>query len=213
LEVKGRPLEKANVEDQSNILSVEAEYKFVSDITKYKSDLIHNTFDRFLKIFTAIVGGSIWLSLQKNVTSTNNDYYFLADTAAALLSIFSALIIADDFRSWFGYRERSSALGGESNGRLRIKRPTIWPAFIVPSLMITAITTSSVLFAIYNPLAEIEQRLDQSTLGAALIISLGTIGFVHLALDRERKKIDRELAAAREAATQLESSASTLGLT
>ena len=134
------------------MLSVDAEYAHVSAITKYKSDLIHGAFDQFIKIFTAIVGGSIWLSRQSDVLGVSREnYQVLSNATVAVLVIYGVVSVFDDFRSWWGYRVRLTEIGRHGSVDPQISPPKVWPAVLKPTAMAFAMVTALYFFVEFNP--------------------------------------------------------------
>jgi len=134
------------------MLSSDVEYTHVSAITKYKSDLIHGAFDQFIKIFTAIVGGSIWLSRQNDLTAVaRENFRTLSNATVTLLVLYTAFSVLDDFRSWYGYRERLTIIGEHAEVQPKIKPANIWTAAIKPIGMVVAVLTALHFFWRFNP--------------------------------------------------------------
>jgi hypothetical protein len=134
------------------MLSADAEYNHVSDITKYKSDLIHGAFDQFIKVFTAVVGGSIWLSRQKDLTKSDHmNFRTLSDVIVAILVIYTAISVIDDFRSWWGYRSRLTIIGKQSEINLKIGPPVLITSAIKPMVMVVTVFVALYFFWQFNP--------------------------------------------------------------
>src|SRR5262249_17109839 len=70
----------------------------------------------FVQLFSAIVGGAIFLSVQpgKRSPQSNFEYALLSDLAVGLTALVTIVLILETMRSRRGDRERISELGGKN---------------------------------------------------------------------------------------------------
>jgi len=114
-----------------------------------------NTFDafkQFINLYSAIVGGTIWLSLQ-TTAAVPRSYGLLSGGAVALLAILTTVLVVEAKRGWWGYRKAQSELAGiGADGKPRIRPPTLFPTLLTEGAMIACILVTSSLFIAFNPL-------------------------------------------------------------
>jgi hypothetical protein len=123
-------------------------YEFITSQIRYHNEKIIETFNRFLQLFAAIVGGSIWLSLQPRPSGAIRDYSVVSDALVIALALISALNIINDLLAWFGFRQAESALVG-----LDVLPPphpirSCWMEY----LMLAAMLGAGATFWLFNPL-------------------------------------------------------------
>jgi hypothetical protein len=122
------------------MISNDKQFEYLGSQVKKHVQRSIEAFKLFLQIFSAIVGGSIWLSLQSSLTSPfRHRYVILTDAAAILLAAVVIVMVLDNLRAWRGYRIAMSNLAG--------KRPDGDYAIPLP-LMRSAITERAILFGI-----------------------------------------------------------------
>jgi hypothetical protein len=65
----------------------------------------------FVQLFSAIVGGAIWLSSQPTVTSEASKIYInLSNVLVSLVTLIASVMVFEDYRIWWGYRIAQSKL-------------------------------------------------------------------------------------------------------
>jgi hypothetical protein len=103
-----------------------------------------DAFKLFLQLFSVIVGGAIWLSIQQNVHNPKT-YAFLSDVVVGLVTFITGLMIYENYRGWRGFRNAQSE-------RLtpHVPRPT-WRAQCIGWVMTLLMVAASALFCWYNP--------------------------------------------------------------
>lgn len=129
------------------------QYEFVSGQVRYHNDKIIESLNLFLKLFSAIVGGSIWLSLQPGITPTKMTAYIgVSDVLVIALAAFSSLLIFENLRAWRGYRNAQHRLGGiDQEGNPNIPAPRIIRASVSEGAMILTMVSAACLFWRFNP--------------------------------------------------------------
>jgi hypothetical protein len=64
----------------------------------------------------------------------------------------TAIMVAENFRGWLGYRKAQSKMAGEyPDGRLRVPRPKIFPPVIAEAALVLCMAIASGLFVWFNP--------------------------------------------------------------
>jgi hypothetical protein len=101
----------------------------------------------YIQIYSAIVGGSVWLSMGQG---KNADYAFLSDLIVILLAIIVVVRIIDNIQSWLGYRELIGQLK-VPDGSPPIKKPNLLQSGWTELTSIIGIIISAGLFLCYNP--------------------------------------------------------------
>ena len=135
------------------MIADEKQYEFLTSQIGKLADRSIDAFKLFLQIFSAIVGGSIWLSVQGTVTPVSRHrYILLSDAVVVVLSLIVIVMVCDNLRSWFGYRTAVSDLAGtDDSGIDRIGRPHMFPAALSESAILLGIGLVAALFCIANP--------------------------------------------------------------
>ena len=127
------------------------EYEFASTQFRWCSDRIGNVFYVFVQTFSAIVAGSIYLSVQPGVRQHVLSYAVLSDTAVSLSALVTLVLIWETHASRRGYRERISHLGGkDTEGKFHVPLPKS-PRVLVEQVMTFAILAASLAFGVFNP--------------------------------------------------------------
>jgi hypothetical protein len=138
--------------DGGKMISPDTEFNNVSTHVRYLNEKMIEAFKLFVSLFSAIVGGSIWLSAGEMPAETRNNYYWLSNVLVGLLTIVTVVMIAEYLRSWHQYRHAMSRLGGlDSNGEPKIPPPRTVRASVVEACMMITALILAVLFWYYNP--------------------------------------------------------------
>jgi hypothetical protein len=97
-------------------------YEFVTSQIQFREQGAINAFKLFLQVFSAIVGGSIWLSIQSSTSQASRPgFAAISDALVGLVFAVTAIMVAENFRGWLGYRKAQSKMAGEyPDGRLRV---------------------------------------------------------------------------------------------
>jgi hypothetical protein len=126
------------------MISDEKQYEFVTSQIKLQTERIYDAFKLFVQVFSAIVGGSVWLSMQKPPTTSQN-YAFLADSIAILAAFITVVMILLNVISWFGYRKELTRLAPN------VPPPKLFPATVIEAAMICSMIAAAALFVWFNP--------------------------------------------------------------
>lgn len=131
-----------------NMISDEKIFDFVSKRVEQTSADTEAGLKLFLPMYSAVLGGSIWLSdkLGKTVPSK---YEYLSDALISLLTLVCIYIVVDNLRAWWGYRNQLFELSKKSAHK--IPRPQWWAA-IMEVVLCAAMLVACVMFILFNPL-------------------------------------------------------------
>jgi hypothetical protein len=93
------------------MVSEDKEFEYVtSQIVKHVQRSV-DAFKLFTQLFSAIVGGSIWLSTQRNVSpAAAKTYSHLSGWLVVLVTVIASVMIIDNYRVWYGFRLAQSRL-------------------------------------------------------------------------------------------------------
>jgi TRAP-type C4-dicarboxylate transport system permease small subunit len=135
------------------MVSVDEEYKFVSEQTRYHNEKIIEALNLFIRLFSAIVGGSIWLSTQAHIPDAKiPSLVWLSDTTVILLTGLCCILVYENLRAWHGYRRAQSRLGSiDESGIPRIPPPRRLHASRTETAMIGFMILAAILFCRFNP--------------------------------------------------------------
>ena len=128
-------------------------YAFLNSQMRFRTEQIQGKFDLFIKIFSAVVAGSVWLSYQGELTPEARDKFALVSLLLvwwiALLN--SAMILSHD-AAWIGYR-RAVVEHGPRYADGSPKVPPINLAFHkrVEFMMVAGMLAAALAFSIFNP--------------------------------------------------------------
>lgn len=143
------------------MISDEADYAFVSTQFRWCSDAIRDAFNGYIRLIAAISGGSIYLSVQPGISSSEklSSFALLSDVALALAALIAITQILENVRSRRGYRIKMSKLGGDwPDGTPKIPLPKRG-AILIEIVMVLSILVSLVMFVALNPFQPVI-RLD-----------------------------------------------------
>src|ERR1700730_1452486 len=106
------------------MISEEKQYEHIGTVLKDRHNLIFDSFKLFLQLVSSIVGGSIWLSMQKEVSPNARLTYIVAsDTLICIVILVTAAMVGGALCGWWGYRVTLSKFDG---GKHPIPRPKLW---------------------------------------------------------------------------------------
>jgi hypothetical protein len=127
------------------MVSKDKEFEYVtSQIIKHVERSV-DAFKMFAQLFSAIVGGTIWLSMQSNVSLEATKIYAYLSGGLAMLVVFIAVfMIHEDYRAWRGFREAQSKLVPH------VKKPS-WHAEKTAYAMIACMIIAGGAFCWFNP--------------------------------------------------------------
>jgi hypothetical protein len=151
------------METKKRLVSEEKEFDYVVGQIRYLNDKIIESFNFFIKVFSAVVGGSVWLTLQKGMTvQLANEYAKISDGLVMFLAILVCLMIFEHLRSWHGYRKAQSRLSGKDEaGKYYIPAPRRFRASVLEIAMMGTMITVATLFCLFNPFILVGQLLQQ----------------------------------------------------
>jgi hypothetical protein len=121
----------------------EAEFQFIGSQVQYYVRCIPESFSQFIKLAIAIVGGSIWLSLQPGI----------GPREAAIFWVLSALLMfLQHLEAWHGYRYAQSRVSGlNENGVPNVPPPRANPISRQERWMIAAMWLLALIYGACNP--------------------------------------------------------------
>ncbi len=134
------------------MVSVDKEYEFVSAQVRFHIDKIFDSFKLFIQLFSAIVGGSIWLSLQPNMVAKAHTYAAISNALVMLIAALCLVMVVEHNRAWRGNRKAQTRLGGkDETGKDRIPPPGSWRSSSTEIAMGLTVVAAVYLFWRYNP--------------------------------------------------------------
>jgi hypothetical protein len=99
-------------------------YKSLSDMIADRNRNAIDAFKLFISLYSAIVGGTIWLSAQS--TKVLASFEPLSNHAVELVTSVAILMVYEAKRGWWGYRKTQSKLAGKTtDGKHRIPPPKL----------------------------------------------------------------------------------------
>jgi len=136
------------------MISDEKQFEFVSAQISFFGQRQLDVFKLFLQLFSAIVGGSIWISLNKEILDANKAKLAWLSIILVWLILFIISVFAgENLRSWHGYRKASARLDDDNpNQEHRIPPPRWWPRMMWEIVAISGMAVAALLFSIFNPL-------------------------------------------------------------
>ena len=101
----------------------------------------------FIPMYSAILGGSIWLS-DKLGRKAPLEYKYLSDALVILLAIVCIYIVLDNLRAWWGYRVWLSEMTKESN--FPLQRPR-WSSAVIEFVLCAGMVGACFMYTQFNP--------------------------------------------------------------
>jgi len=134
------------------VLSTDKHCELLSSFVRNKSAEIHSGFKLFVQLFSGIVGGSVVLRLQYN-GRVPEQFIWLSNALAGLVTITSAIMIITAYYSWYGFRVRMSDIAGlDLDNHPRIRRPKPLLSAKAEFVMLFVMVIAFVGFMVFNPL-------------------------------------------------------------
>ena len=87
-------------------------YEYVTKMLIHLNDKIIESLNLFLKVYSAIVGGIFWLSIQQNAQEVKKHFLPIMLFLFAVVGLFSIVLVTTNLKSWWGYRKVESQLIG-----------------------------------------------------------------------------------------------------
>ncbi len=131
----------------------EIQYQFVNDQIRYHNEKVMEAYAGFTRIFSLVVGGAIWLRIQEKFDATDAPKYaLLANILVTFITLVTIVIIVENVRAWYGYRQAQVKLGGnDTSGTSNVPGPRPWHTYYLELVMMIAIVAVTVLFWVFNP--------------------------------------------------------------
>jgi len=127
------------------MVSKDKEFEYVtSQIIKHVERSV-DAFKLFAQLFSVIVGGAIWLSIQSTIDSeATKTYAVLSDILVTLVTVITSLMILENYRAWRGFRNAQVKLAPHVP-------PPSWRAQLVGWEMVACMVAGCGLFWLFNP--------------------------------------------------------------
>ena len=122
---------------ETESVSKEERYKFVTSQCVYCNEKIIQSFTLFLKLVSTLAGGVIWLRLQPNWADVWSKVESLAVWLLILLGIGTVLMIYRYVVAWWGFRKAESALTAGAVPEPRFPRSCIVELFLMVIVLVT----------------------------------------------------------------------------
>lgn len=134
------------------MISAEKQYEFVTSQIAAHVERWMDAFKLFIQLFSAIIGGSIWLSTQVKLPPTAIPTYIrLSDTLVGLVTVITIVMVCENLRGWFSYRKTQSKLvGKDGSGKYLVPMPKC-QSHRSEGLMILVMLIACGLFFTFNP--------------------------------------------------------------
>lgn len=129
------------------MISDETRYNFVTGQLNYHNDKIIDAFNLFLKLISAIIGGSVWVITQHLEQAKVLLISKIVPWLILVISVSSIMLILINLRSWWGYRKTMSSLVGAE----KVSPPQFPRSCSSEIVMILTIFISALLLIIYLP--------------------------------------------------------------
>jgi hypothetical protein len=101
----------------------------------------------FIPMYSAILGGSIWLS-DKLEDPIPVRYRYLSNALVALLTIVCIYVVLDNLRAWWGYRVQLAEITKESKYPLP---PPQWHAAVIEVVLCLGMLGACAMYVWFNP--------------------------------------------------------------
>jgi hypothetical protein len=131
------------VEGVMTMVSEDKEFEYVTSQIIKHVERSAEAFKMFSQLFSLIVGGAIWLSIQSKVPHPKT-YAALSDIVLGLVTVITSLMILENYRGWRGFRIAQLKFTPE------VPSPT-WRAECIKWAMIACMATGWFLFLLFNP--------------------------------------------------------------
>jgi hypothetical protein len=135
------------------MISAEKQYDFITSQIAARLKEARDAFKLFIQIFSAIVGGSVWLATTEKIQSeAKSQYATLSSLLVVVLTLAMTVMIVDALRGWYANRKAQVQLGGlDPAGRPNIPPPRIPPSGISEMAMTMTMIAAASGFCLFNP--------------------------------------------------------------
>jgi hypothetical protein len=129
------------------MISDEKQYDFITSRITDLANATHDSLKLFIPMFSAILGGSIWLRLQikGEVAAT---YQTLSDALVLLLTGMCVLIVLYNLWAWWGYRNLLVQITHDSP---HPALPPHWTSAGIEAVLCLAMAIACGIFIAFNP--------------------------------------------------------------
>jgi hypothetical protein len=129
-------------------------YIYVCSQVRYFVERIHASFEFFVKLYSAVLGGTIWLSVQPGITAEKSTKFLVTSNALVIgLTLLSCFKLWDNVRAWRGYRHAQVKLTGlDEHGHPKTPPPKNWPTHFEQIVVTAAMIGAAILYCVFNPL-------------------------------------------------------------
>ena len=86
------------------MIGEEKQYEYVGSVVTDRLDRARDAFKLFLQLFSAIVGGAIWLNTQHIALEARSNYVLVSDVLVALVTFVTGTMVYRAIKGWWGYR-------------------------------------------------------------------------------------------------------------
>lgn len=129
------------------MISDEKQYEFIGSMLKDRLDRGRDALRLFLQLFSAIVGGSIWLSIQDITPAARVAYERASNALIVLLIVVTGAMIWRATAGWWGYRQKLSEFQFENHPA----PPPKYVAILAEALMLICMVVAGGFFIYFNP--------------------------------------------------------------
>lgn len=127
-------------------------YKSLSEMIAERNRNALDAFKLFISLYSAIVGGAIWLRLQATKPMPTS-FEWLSEGVVFLVTAVAILLVVEAKRGWWGYRKAQSELVGKNNeGKYRVPPPKLFPTVLTEGAMVVCMALAAIGFWFLNPL-------------------------------------------------------------
>ena len=130
------------------MVSEDKQYEFITNRIGDLSNATEDGLKLFIPMYSAILGGSIWLRFQIK-EAVPPHYTYLSNGLVCLLTIVCIYIVADNLRAWRGYHKDLAKLTKTAPNPSEV--PPLFPSAFIEIVLCAAMTGACVVYIIWNP--------------------------------------------------------------
>src|SRR5262249_51337075 len=115
------------------MLNPEKHCEMLSANVRDRSEAMRGGFRLFIQLFSALVGGAIFLRihLPENIPA---HFVWLSDLLAWFIVVASSILVWDSFRAWHGHRKKLSDVAGRNEDGVLVIPQISWWSYITFSV-------------------------------------------------------------------------------